>query len=400
MVKLKRINKYISDSGLCSRREADKLVSAGRVDLNGETVTTGTKVSVGDKVHIDGKLIEVPAERIYLAFNKPTGVTCTTDLKDPDNIIDYINYNERIFPIGRLDKMSEGLIFLTNDGDLPSVLKLAYFHGGKKVTKKSLIRALREYTPSGLMKYNISQGINIGLKDLFLEEDLRFELEKIVSLVQNSEQLKESNASRSKFLIFEGPAGVGKTHAAMALAGELGIPLMKLGLNVANPYARSSIFKDVGRFGSSIFLIDDADKVFGGRAMDLDDGDALTADINKHLDELEERGAILIMSANDSKRFGPALRDRFKIVNFDYPSRKQILGYFGNLKLKSKIKMHLSDNDLFELNQKKNFRQLQRFWNECILHAVQSNKDKITKEDIRIIFGESKNKLNKTSMFG
>jgi len=136
MVKLKRINKYISDSGLCSRREADKLVEAGRVELNGKKVITGAKVSAGDKVHIDGKLIEVPTERIYLAFNKPTGVTCTTDLKDEDNIIDYIDYNERIFPIGRLDKMSEGLIFLTNDGDIVNkILRVGNEHEKEYVVK-------------------------------------------------------------------------------------------------------------------------------------------------------------------------------------------------------------------------------------------------------------------------
>ena len=136
MVKLKRINKYISDSGLCSRREADKLVEAGRVELNGEKVVTGAKVCVGDTVKVDGKLVEASSERIYMAFNKPTGITCTTDLKDEDNIIDYINYNERIFPIGRLDKMSEGLIFLTNDGDIVNkILRAGNEHEKEYVVK-------------------------------------------------------------------------------------------------------------------------------------------------------------------------------------------------------------------------------------------------------------------------
>ncbi len=136
MVKLKRINKYISDSGLCSRREADKLVEAGRVELNGEKVVTGAKVGVGDTVRVDGKLVEAASERIYMAFNKPTGITCTTDLKDEDNIIDYINYNERIFPIGRLDKMSEGLIFLTNDGDIVNkILRAGNEHEKEYVVK-------------------------------------------------------------------------------------------------------------------------------------------------------------------------------------------------------------------------------------------------------------------------
>ena len=136
MVKVRRINKYISDSGLCSRREADKLVEAGRVVLNGEKAEMGSKVSIDDEVLVDGKLIEVEKSRIYLAFNKPTGVTCTTDLKDEDNIIDFIDYNERIFPIGRLDKMSEGLIFLTNDGDIVNkILRAGNLHEKEYVVK-------------------------------------------------------------------------------------------------------------------------------------------------------------------------------------------------------------------------------------------------------------------------
>ena len=136
MVKFKRINKYISDSGLCSRREADKLVEKGLVFINGEKAEVGSKVDVDDKVEVDGKLIEVNSERVYLAFNKPTGVTCTTDLRDEDNIIDYIGYNERIFPIGRLDKMSEGLIFLTNDGDIVNkILRAGNLHEKEYVVK-------------------------------------------------------------------------------------------------------------------------------------------------------------------------------------------------------------------------------------------------------------------------
>jgi len=118
MNELKRINKYISDSGLCSRREADKLVSQGKVTVNGTQAEIGTKVSAEDIVLVNNKPVKIISNRVYMAFNKPVGVTSTTDLKDSDNIIDYIGYKERIFPIGRLDKMSEGLIFLTNDGDI------------------------------------------------------------------------------------------------------------------------------------------------------------------------------------------------------------------------------------------------------------------------------------------
>ena len=116
-----RINKYLSEVGFCSRRAADRLVEEGKVTINGEITEIGSKVEEGDQVEVEGQKIINPTKQknIYLAFNKPIGVVCTTDRRvEPDNIIDFINYPKRIFPIGRLDKPSEGLIFLTNDGDI------------------------------------------------------------------------------------------------------------------------------------------------------------------------------------------------------------------------------------------------------------------------------------------
>lgn len=112
------LNKYISESGFCSRREADKYIEQCRVTINGQDANKGNRVKVGDDVRIDGERIKKKVLPIYIALNKPKGITCTTDLKDKANIIDFINHKNRIFPIGRLDKLSEGLIFLTNDGDI------------------------------------------------------------------------------------------------------------------------------------------------------------------------------------------------------------------------------------------------------------------------------------------
>ena len=118
----KRLNKYISDSGYCSRRFADKLIENNRVTINGKVPELGTKVVPGDKVCVDGMEIKASAsnhtDRIYIAYNKPIGITCTTERHVKGNIIDAIGHSKRIFPIGRLDKPSEGLIFLTSDGDI------------------------------------------------------------------------------------------------------------------------------------------------------------------------------------------------------------------------------------------------------------------------------------------
>jgi 23S rRNA pseudouridine2604 synthase len=115
-----RINKYLSEIGFCSRREADKLIEAGRVTINDKVPEMGTKIASGDIVKVDGRPVARPQEaHVYIAFNKPVGIVCTTDVKaEKDNIIDYIGHPKRIFPIGRLDKPSEGLILLTSDGDI------------------------------------------------------------------------------------------------------------------------------------------------------------------------------------------------------------------------------------------------------------------------------------------
>lgn len=126
-----RINKYLSEAGVCSRREADKLIKEGRVSINGSHALLGSVVSEGDEVQVDENIIVGSAKKVLIAFNKPRGIVCTTkDPKSKDvNIVEYINHPERIFPVGRLDKDSEGLIFLSNDGDLSNkIMKARNYH--------------------------------------------------------------------------------------------------------------------------------------------------------------------------------------------------------------------------------------------------------------------------------
>lgn len=124
-----RINKFLSDAGICSRREADRQIELGNVVISGELATLGSKVSADDEVLFNGKVVQGGSKKVYIAFNKPIGVECTSNRDVKDNIIDYIDFPIRIFPVGRLDKNSEGLILLTNDGELSNgILKARYFH--------------------------------------------------------------------------------------------------------------------------------------------------------------------------------------------------------------------------------------------------------------------------------
>lgn len=129
--KLTRLNKYLSEAGYCSRRKADALIEQGRVTINGEVPVMGTKVAEGDIIRINGEIVSSEKKDfVYLAFNKPVGIVCTTNTAEKDNIIDYINYPTRVFPIGRLDKPSEGLILLTDDGEIVNkILRSRNNHG-------------------------------------------------------------------------------------------------------------------------------------------------------------------------------------------------------------------------------------------------------------------------------
>ena len=136
-----RLNKYIASSGLCSRRGADTLIENGKVTINGVVALQGSKVLDGDVVEVNGRKVTPEDDMVYIAFNKPLGITCTTDTRDPSNIIDYIGFDDRIFPVGRLDKNSSGLILLTNDGSI--VNKLLRAENGHE--KEYLVTVNRPY---------------------------------------------------------------------------------------------------------------------------------------------------------------------------------------------------------------------------------------------------------------
>ncbi|MBP6514095.1 MAG: 23S rRNA pseudouridine(2604) synthase RluF [Steroidobacteraceae bacterium] len=144
-----RLNKFISETGICSRREADAWIAAGRVSVNGRVAELGTQAEASDDVRVDGKLLGRPSRHVYLAFNKPTGITCTTERHVRGNIVDFIGHRERIFPIGRLDKDSEGLILLTNNGDIVNEI-LREENGHEKEYLVTVDRPLTEAFLAGM----------------------------------------------------------------------------------------------------------------------------------------------------------------------------------------------------------------------------------------------------------
>jgi 23S rRNA pseudouridine2604 synthase len=197
---LTRINKFLSEIGYCSRRAADKLIEQGRVKINGEVPEMGTKISAEDELSVNGKVVHRAKKKkmVYIAFNKPVGIVCTTDqMREKNNIIDYINYPTRIFPIGRLDKPSEGLIFLTNDGDIVNKILRARNNHEKeyevtvsKPITKEFIEAMGNGVPildtvtrkcfvkqtdKNKFKIILTQGLNRQIRRMceYLEYDIR-----------------------------------------------------------------------------------------------------------------------------------------------------------------------------------------------------------------------------------
>jgi 23S rRNA pseudouridine2604 synthase len=185
------LNKYISESGFCSRREADKYIEQCRVTINGQDANKGNRVKQGDDVRIDGERIKKKVAPIYIALNKPKGITCTTDLNDKTNIIAFVNHKSRIFPIGRLDKLSEGLIFLTNDGDIVNKILRA----GNNHEKEYTVLVDKPITPDFINK--MRNGVKIlgtVTKKCFVkqENDTRFKIVLVQGLNRQIRRMCEA----------------------------------------------------------------------------------------------------------------------------------------------------------------------------------------------------------------
>ena len=186
-----RLNKYISETGICSRREADRLIEDGKVTINGTVAEMGTKVSKGQVVKVNGRRISKEEELVYIALNKPVGITCTTEKKIKGNIVDFVNHKKRIFPIGRLDKDSEGLIILTNDGDIVNKILRA----GNNHDKEYIVTVDRKITDEFIQK--MGSGVRILgtiTKECFVKKESDYSFRIILTQGMNRQIRRMSEA--------------------------------------------------------------------------------------------------------------------------------------------------------------------------------------------------------------
>jgi 23S rRNA pseudouridine2604 synthase len=185
------INKYIADTGFCSRRDAEKYIEDARVTINGNIALKTNRVHEGDIVCLDDEPIKTNKKTIYIAFNKPKGITCTTDKKDKTNIIDFINFSSRIFPIGRLDKLSEGLIFLTNDGDIVNKILRA----GNGHEKEYMVTVDKPITDAFVTKMRAGVKIQDGFtKKCFVKKEAEYKFRIILTQGMNRQIRKMCEA--------------------------------------------------------------------------------------------------------------------------------------------------------------------------------------------------------------
>lgn len=186
-----RLNKYISETGICSRREADKLIEQGKVTIDGKIATMGTKVSKGQVVKVNGRKISKEEELVYIVLNKPVGITCTTEKKIKGNIVDFVNHKKRIFPIGRLDKDSQGLILLTNDGDIVNKILRA----GNNHDKEYIVTVDKKITDDFIKK--MASGVRIlgtVTKECFVKKENDYTFRIILTQGMNRQIRRMSEA--------------------------------------------------------------------------------------------------------------------------------------------------------------------------------------------------------------
>ncbi len=327
------------------------------------------------------------------------------NLPSEENKLNFLKQNFKKFAkINELKYISTNSIGY-NYRDLPQLIKLAYREGDKKINMESLKKALTLYTPSSLTRWDINHAIKIKLKDIIGNNHAKKEFNKLMIYIKNKRKLDELGIKRANLVIFSGPPGTGKTYTAMAFAGELGLPLVKIkALEIAGRLGgpingMAFVINIAKRFRNCVVFIDDVDKIVGRSPFALDEEGPTIAQFGTDIDDkLNESQGIVILAVNNITRLGRALQDRFAVINFNNPDSKDRREFIKRLIKKSKIKWNLKTEDLVRMTDKMNYRDMQRLWNECVFNHIQNKS--LDYETFKKIVSETKTNINRLSMFG
>jgi len=302
---------------------------------------------------------------IQIEFNLPSEENKLGFLEE--NFGKYAKINELKY----LAKNSVGY----NYRDLPQLIKIAYREGNKSINMTGIKKAFYLYTPSSLRGWDIKREIKTKFENIIGHNDVKKELKKLIIYLEQKEKLQKMGINQSNLFIFHGHPGVGKTHMATALAGELNLPLVKINAKdiwANNPFRGiNGAINAAKQFKNSVIFMDDFDKVVGVNSFSLEEEGPLISEFNAKIEEADIQG-IIILAANNIHRFGKAMKDRFKVINFNLPSFDDRKNFVKNLIEKSKLDLKIDNNHFAKITENMNYRQMQRIWNECVFYYLQN----------------------------
>jgi len=279
-----------------------------------------------------------------------------------------------------------------NFRNLDELIRIAYRIGEGKFSLHAIGEALSSYTPTGLSYFSVEPRINLGFKDVIGNLEIKKELKKLSLYIKQRKKLEKLQIKKSNLLVFSGDHGIGKTHMARALAGELKIPLIKFDSNDLGRGPRKFLFA-AKRYGNCVLFIDEAEKHFGLHSYALEEEGNFLADFNKGIDDASnEIKGIVILSVNNTLRLGKALRERFNIIEFRKPSYEDRKEYIRKLLEKSQLSMNFDAEDIASTTEGRNYRELQRIWNEIVFYYLDNNE--MNKDIVRSIISPNFAQVN------
>lgn len=260
-----------------------------------------------------------------------------------------------------------------NFRNLDELIRIAYRIGEGKFTLNGVGKALSSYTPTGLSYFNVEPRIKMNLNDVIGNAEIKRELKKLALYIKKRRKLEKLQIKKNNLLIFAGDHGIGKTHMARALAGELKIPLIKF--NAHDLQGPGKFIFAAKRYGNCILFIDEADKHFGLHSYAMEEEGNFLADFNKGVDDASnEIKGIVILSVNNTLRLGRALKERFNIVEFHKPSYEDRKEFVKKLMEKSGLRLDINEEDIASITEGKNYRDMQRLWNDLVFYYLDNNQ--------------------------
>ncbi|MBU0957187.1 MAG: ATP-binding protein [Nanoarchaeota archaeon] len=263
--------------------------------------------------------------------------------------------------------------------DLPQLIKMAYKEGNKKINMISIKKVISIYNPTSLSKWKVMRGVELNFKDVIGRKEAKKQISKMATYLKNRKKMEQLGVNRANLLLFSGEPGTGKTYMATALAGESGLPLIKIsGADIfrgGNPInGISSVLSIAKRFENCVVFVDDVDKMIGRGPYAFGDEGVELGELGRIEDLSNETKGVVIFSVNNISRLGDAIRDRFCVINFPKPDFEERKEFIEKLINKNKLNLEIDLQETAGLTKNMSFREIQRLWNDCIFYQIENKE--------------------------